>query len=130
MRSFQLIIAAFFTLATLGCSEKETLLADQLIDKADSTDRHMYVIERSIPGAGDLSSEDLKAISKSSCDVIESIGSTDIEWLHSYITGDKVYCVYMATDEGLIREHAEKGGFPANSVQEVATVIYPGTAVE
>ena len=88
-----------------------------------------YVIERIIPGAGDLTAEQLKGISLTSCSVIEEMGPI-IEWQHSYVTGDKVYCVYKAENKELIKEHAKKGGFPANSISEVATVISPATAKE
>jgi hypothetical protein len=86
-----------------------------------------YVIERIIPGAGELTAEQLKGISQTSCSVIKEMGPK-IEWQHSYVTGDKVYCVYKAENEELIEEHAKKGGFPANSVSEVKTVISPATA--
>ncbi len=86
-----------------------------------------YVIERIIPGAGDLTAEQLKGISQASCSVLEEMGPK-IEWQQSYVTGDKVYCVYKAENQALIEEHAKKGGFPANSVSEVASVISPATA--
>lgn len=86
-----------------------------------------YVIEREIPGAGKLSAEQLKGISQVSCGVLSKMGS-QIQWLHSYVTGDKIYCVYIAPNEEMVREHAKQGGFPANSVAEVATIIDPVTA--
>lgn len=86
-----------------------------------------YVIEREIPGAGDLSAAELQGISQKSCDVLREMGSR-IQWQHSYVTGDKVYCVYIAPDEDTVREHAEKGGFPANRVSKVETVIDPTTS--
>jgi hypothetical protein len=86
-----------------------------------------YVIERDIPGAGDLSAEQLKGISKISCDVLRNMGP-EIQWIHSYVTGDKIYCVYIAPNEEMIREHAMKGGFPANSVSAVSTIIDPVTS--
>src|SRR5210317_570912 len=86
-----------------------------------------YVIERIIPGAGDLTAEQLKGISQTSCSVLKEMGPT-IKWEHSYITGDKVYCVYKAKNKQLIEEHAKKGNFPANSISEVATIISPVTA--
>lgn len=88
-----------------------------------------YVIERIIPGAGDLTAEQLKGISQASCAVLEEMGPS-IEWQQSFVTGDKVYCVYKAENKALIEEHAKKGGFPANSVSEVASVISPVTAKE
>ena len=86
-----------------------------------------YVIEREIPNAGNLTAEQLKAISQTSCSVLKDMGPK-IQWLHSYVTGNKIYCIYKAENAELIREHAKKGGFPANSVSEVANVISPATA--
>ncbi|KIC63360.1 DUF4242 domain-containing protein [Chryseobacterium camelliae] len=86
-----------------------------------------YVIEREIPGAGQLTAEQLKGISQTSCGVLSKMGS-QIQWLQSYVTGDKIYCVYIAPNEEMVREHARQGGFPANSVNEVATIIDPTTA--
>ena len=86
-----------------------------------------YVIEREIPGAGKLSPEQLKAISNTSCGVLRKLGS-EIQWIHSYVTGDKIYCIYIAANEELVREHAKQGGFPANSIAEVKTIIDPTTA--
>ncbi len=86
-----------------------------------------YVIEREIPGAGNFTAEQLKAISQTSCGVLSEMGP-QIEWLHSYVTTDKIYCVYDAPNEDLIREHAQRGGFPANQVSQVSTVISPATA--
>lgn len=86
-----------------------------------------YVIEREIPGAGKLSPEELKGISQTSCGVLRDMGS-EIQWVHSYVTGDKVYCVYIAQNEAMVREHAQQGGFPANRVSEVTTIIDPTTA--
>ena len=86
-----------------------------------------YVIERNIPNAGCLSSEELQAISQKSCGVLRSMGP-QIQWVQSYVTGDRIYCVYIAPDEPTIREHAERGGFPADRISEVASVIDPTTA--
>ena len=86
-----------------------------------------YVIEREIPGAGKLSQADLAAVSQKSCGVLQSMGPA-IQWIHSYVTDDKIYCVYYAANEELVREHAAKGGFPANKISKVATVIEPATA--
>jgi hypothetical protein len=85
-----------------------------------------YLIEREIPGAGELSAEELRAVSQKSCGVLRSMGP-QIQWVESYVTGDKVYCVYIAPDEAAVREHATRGGFPANSVSPVSTVIDPAT---
>ncbi len=86
-----------------------------------------YVIEREIPGAGKLSEQDLKAISQTSCSVLRNMGP-HIQWVHSYVTDDKIYCVYVAPDEATVRQHATQGGFPANSVARVHTMIEPVTA--
>lgn len=86
-----------------------------------------YVIEREIPGAGNLNAEQLKGISQTSCGVLSKLGS-QIQWLQSYVTGDKIYCVYIAPNEEMVREHAKQGGFPANAVNEVKTIIDPTTA--
>ena len=86
-----------------------------------------YVIEREIPNAGKLTAQELKGISQKSCSVLEEMGS-QIEWQQSYVTGDKLYCVYNAQNEELIKEHAKRGGFPANSIVEVSSIISPATA--
>ena len=86
-----------------------------------------YVIEREIPGAGKLSPQELQAISQKSCSVLDQLGPK-IQWEQSFVTGDKIYCVYIASNEQLVREHARQGGFPANSVAEVKSVIDPTTA--
>ena len=86
-----------------------------------------YVIERDIPGAGRLSDKELKGISQTSCGVLNELGP-QIQWVHSYVTDDRIYCVYIAPDEKTVREHAERGGFPANRVSRISTVIDPTTA--
>ena len=86
-----------------------------------------YVIERDLPNAGDLSPNQLQAISKKSCDVLRNLGP-EIQWVQSYVTQDKIYCVYIAPNEELIRKHAQEGGFPANRISEIKTTIDPTTA--
>ena len=86
-----------------------------------------FVIEREIPGAGKLSSNELQQISQKSCGVLQELGP-QVQWVHSYVTDDKIYCVYIAPDEAAVRKHAELGGFPANSVSEIRSVIDPTTA--
>jgi hypothetical protein len=86
-----------------------------------------FVIEREIPDAGKLSSSDLQAISQKSCSVLRELG-TDVQWVESYVTDSKIYCIYLAKDEQLVREHAQRGGFPANRVSQVRQVIDPTTA--
>jgi len=88
-----------------------------------------FVIEREVPNAGALSPEQLQAISQTSCGVLRKMGP-EIQWLHSYVTNNKIYCVYIAPNEEMVREHARQGGFPANSVATVHTVIDPTTAEE
>jgi hypothetical protein len=86
-----------------------------------------YVIEREIPGAGKLSAAQLKGISQTSCGVLSKMGP-QIQWINSFVTTDKIYCVYIAPNEEMVREHAKQGGFPANSVSLVSTIIDPTTA--
>jgi len=86
-----------------------------------------FVIERELPGAGDLSTEQLQAISQKSCSVLRELGP-EIQWVESYVTGDKIYCIYVAPNEQLIRQHAQSGGFPANRIAQVKAVISPTTA--
>ena len=86
-----------------------------------------FVIEREIPGAGNLSPDELRGIAQTSCGVLGGMGP-QIQWVQSYVTGDKVYCVYIAPDESMIREHARQGGFPANRISQVSSIIDPNTA--
>ena len=86
-----------------------------------------FVIEREIPGAGSMSAEQMQAVSQKSCSVLRNLGP-QIQWLHSYVTDNKIYCVYIAPNEEMVREHARQGGFPANSVAQVRRVIDPTTA--
>lgn len=85
-----------------------------------------YIIERNIPGAGDLSANDLQQISQKSCCILNDMGP-QIQWLESFVTADKIYCIYIAPDEASIRTHAERGEFPANSIAEIKTMIDPTT---
>ena len=86
-----------------------------------------YVIERELPGAGKLTQEQLTAISQKSCDVLSQLGS-GIQWMESFVTDDKIYCVYFAANKDIIKQHAEMGGFPANRIEEIQQVISPATA--
>lgn len=113
-----LLFTAFTTMAQATNNNLKT---------KNTTEMKTYVIEREIPDAGKLTPDQLKAISQTSCGVLKEMGPK-IEWLHSYVTGNKIYCVYKAENEELIREHARKGGFPANKISEVASVISPATA--
>ena len=100
----------------------EAVLPESLADNIN-----MYVIEREIPNAGKMTAEELKNISQISCGVLKEMGS-EIQWLHSYVAENKIYCVYTAPNKEMVVEHAKKGGFPANSVSAVATIISPDTA--
>ena len=86
-----------------------------------------YLIEREIPGAGKLTQQELRAISEKSCSVLQRLGP-QIQWVHSYVTGDKIYCVYVAPNEDMVRKHAAEGGFPANRITEITGMIDPTTA--
>lgn len=123
MNSIKLILILTLITTNYALGQQEE---NQAITKKSNTMK-TYVIERNIPGAGDLTPEQLKGISQTSCTVLKEMGPT-IEWQHSYVTGDKVYCVYKAENKTQIEEHAKKGGFPANSISEVATIISPVTA--
>ena len=86
-----------------------------------------FVIERNLAGAGKLPRPELQAISQKSCGVLKNLGP-QVQWLHSYVTQDKIYCIYIAPDENSVREHARQGGFPANNISEIRTTIDPTTA--
>jgi len=86
-----------------------------------------YVIERDLPGAGKLTPDELRGVSQKSCNVLSKLGP-EIQWIHSYVTADKIYCIYRAPNEAMIREHAKQGGFPANQISEVSTIIEPTSA--
>lgn len=123
MKTIKLVLVLIvFTINYGQAQQKE----DQTAIKNNDTMK-TYVIERIIPGAGDLTAEQLKGISQTSCSVIKEMGPK-IEWKQSYVTGDKVYCVYKAKNKQLIEDHAKKGNFPANSITEVAAIISPATA--
>jgi len=127
MRTIKPILILLVTVLACSCANKERTTADLIRADVTNSNKNLYVIEREIPGAGNLTTEELQGISQVSCGVLEEMGA-DIEWLHSYVTGDKIYCVYLATNEELVREHAKKGGFPANSVAKVGTIIDPKTS--
>ena len=130
MKTIHLFYGLLFIFLTIGitsCNEGKTTSADTIRDEVIANNQNLYVIEREIPGAGDLTAEELKSISQTSCSVLDKMGS-EIKWLHSYVTGDKIYCVYTAPNEDMVKEHAKQGGFPANSVAKVMTVIDPSTA--
>jgi hypothetical protein len=123
MKLSRLLLIPVWSLALCGYAFAEEPVKPEALPDGE----HMYVIERVIPGAGAFSAEKLKSISQTSCGVLSKMGPK-IQWLHSYVTGDKIYCIYIAPDEATVREHAKQGGFPANSVSEVTTIISPETA--
>jgi hypothetical protein len=108
------LFAAFATSAQQATTKNETVMKT-------------YLIEREIPGAGKLTPAELKAISQTSCSVLRDMGPK-IQWVHSYVTGNKIYCIYKAANEELIREHGKKGGFPVTAITEISTTISPATA--
>src|SRR5450432_494406 len=108
-------------------SMAQTTTATNNSTTAKTTTMKTYLIERDIPDAGKLTPEQLKAISKTSCKVLKEMGP-QIQWIQSYVTGNKIFCVYKAENEELIREHAKKGGFPANQITEISAGISPATA--
>jgi hypothetical protein len=123
-RCIVLIATMLFTGYT-SMSQKTAVTANSNTTK--KTEMKTYLIEREIPGAGKLTAEQLKGISQTSCSVLKEMGPK-IQWIQSYVTGNKIYCIYKAENEDLIREHAKKGGFPANAIIEVSSVISPATA--
>ena len=122
---FNLVMAILLFTAYASMAQKATV-NDNLKTK-NSTEMKTYLIEREIPGAGKLTAEQLKGISQTSCTVLKEMGPR-IQWIHSYVTGDKIYCIYKAENIELIKEHAKRGGFPANSIVEISSVISPATA--
>lgn len=127
MKSITNRIVIFTILLITGYASSAQTTASNISSSTKTTSMKTYLIERDIPGAGKLTPEQLKAISQKSCSVLKDMGP-QIEWIQSYVTGDKIFCVYKAENEELIREHAKKGGFPANKITEVSTEISPATA--
>ncbi len=126
-KGYKLVAAlALGALLTLGVSA--SAFAQEAAASAQNKKpvMHTYIIERNIPGAGSFSKAKLKEISQKSNGVLKEMGP-NIKWVDSYVTGDKVYCIYRATNEDLIREHAKRGGFPADKISEVDTMISPAT---
>lgn len=120
------IVATAAMLFTAHSSMGQTAAATNS-NTSNSTTMKTYLIERDIPNAGKLTPEQLKGISQKSCGVLKEMGP-QIEWVQSYVAGDKIFCIYKAQNEELIREHAKKGGFPANKITEIFTGISPATA--
>ena len=117
---FAILLAGYTGMAQTATGANESTTKKQ-------TNMKMYVIEREIPGLGQFTPEQLKSASQTSCNVLKGMGPK-IEWIQSYVTGNKMYCIYRAENAELIKEHAKKGGFPANSIVEVSDIISPATA--
>lgn len=115
-----LLVSGFSAIAQTTTSTKNTTQKKEHVMKT-------YLIERDIPNAGKFTAEELKGISQKSCSVLTEMGP-GIQWLQSYVTGDKIFCVYKAENEDLIREHGKKGGFPVTAITEISSVISPATA--
>ncbi len=113
-----------FGFSSLNAQEKKS----DVQKSADSESMSTYVIEREIPEIGQTTSADLKTISQKSCSVLDKMSAEDIQWVHSYVAENKIYCIYKATNQEILKEHAEKGGFPINSISQVSEVISPATA--
>ena len=124
-KRFNLITAILLFAGYASIAQKATATTN--LKTTTATEMKTYLIEREIPGAGKLTPEQLKAISQTSCTVLKEMGPR-IQWIHSYVTGDKIYCIYKAENAELIREHAKKGGFPANTIVEISSIISPATA--
>jgi hypothetical protein len=124
-RRFKMIIAIL--LFTGYASMAQNTNGTSISSTKNATEMKTYLIEREIPEAGKFTPEQLKGISQKSCSVLTEMGPK-IQWLQSYVTGNKIYCIYKAENEELIREHAKKGGFPANTIVEISSVISPATA--
>ncbi len=117
-----LLLAGFIPMAQQSNNQGKS-------QKSNQTEMKTFLIEREIPGAGSLKPEQLKSISQTSCSVIKELGPA-IQWMHSYVTGDKIFCIYKAENEAILREHAKRGGFPANKITQINTTISPATADE
>ena len=123
-KSSMVILISVFAFSLTGLAQEK-----QQAQVNESIELNTYLIEREIPEAGKLNAEQLKGISQKSCAVLKEMGP-EIEWVHSYVAQNKVYCIYRAANEELIRQHAEKGGFPVNAVSLLSTRIDPSTAQE
>ncbi|WP_245574792.1 DUF4242 domain-containing protein [Gaetbulibacter saemankumensis] len=124
LKSFLILILINISAITFG---QDKSIADLLRDEAATPNQHMYVIEREMPEVGKLTKIELKQASLNSCKVLHNLGP-DIKWVNSFITGNKIYCVYLAANKDLVIKHAKDAGIPANSVSEVVNIIDPSTA--
>ena len=122
---FYLLIAIMLFAGYTTIAQKATV--NDNLKTTNETKMKTYLIEREIPGAGKLTADELKNISQTSCAVLKEMGPK-IQWIQSYVVGDKIFCVYKAENEDLLREHAKRGGFPVNAIYEVSSIISPATA--
>ncbi len=122
---FYLLIAIMLFAGYTTIAQKATV--NDNLKTTNETKMKTYLIEREIPGAGKLTADELKNISQTSCTVLKEMGPK-IQWIQSYVVGDKIFCVYKAENEDLLREHAKRGGFPVNAIYEVSSIISPATA--
>lgn len=127
MKTTQIVYVLLMMLMISSVAFAQNAAKNKKQKKMKSSNMTTYVIERQIPDAGKLNAEQLQGISQKSCSVITELGP-DIEWVHSYVTDNKIFCIYKAENEEILRTHAEKGGFPINSISKVSTVISPATA--
>ena len=111
----------------LGYASSAQKANSETIKNKNTSEMKTFIIEREIPGAGKLTPEQLKGVSQTSCGVLKEMGP-QIQWIHSYVNGNKIHCIYKAENEELLREHAKKGGFPITSITEIASIISPATA--
>ncbi len=115
-----------FMMASFAVSAQKTTDTNSSTNK-NNKEMKTYLIERDIPGAGKLTPADLRSVSQKSCAVLKDMGP-EIQWVHSYVAGDKIYCIYKALNEDLIRQHGKSGGFPVTKITEINTLISPATA--
>lgn len=120
------LLFVVFMMASVAATAQKTTDHHSSTNK-NKIEMKTYLIEREIPGAGALTPAELKAVSQKSCAVLKDMGP-QIEWVHSYVTGDKIFCIYKAANEELIRQHGKSGGFPVTKITEINTVISPATA--
>ncbi len=125
MKLSTMLLLMLWASAVLSQDKKATTPTKE--KSMSTTTMNTYVIERQIPEAGALNAADLQGISQKSCSVIKELGP-EIEWVQSYVTNDKIFCVYRAANESILKEHAEKGGFPINSINQLSAMISPATA--
>jgi hypothetical protein len=127
LKTITMLLTIATLVSTTAAFAQEVEVTKTKSEKAMKKSMNTYVIERQIPNAGNLDAEELRGISQKSCSVLRELGP-NIEWVQSYVAGDKIYCIYRAENEEILKVHAERGGFPINSVSKVSTVISPATA--